>query len=56
MRLLVVEDDIDLARQLGEGLGQAGYVVDVANDGEEGHFWAIRSLMTRSCSIWGCRK
>ncbi len=38
MRLLVVEDDIDLARQLGQGLVEAGYVVDVANDGEEGHF------------------
>ncbi|MDP6705499.1 MAG: response regulator transcription factor [Alphaproteobacteria bacterium] len=38
MRVLVVEDEADLARQLGEGLGEAGYVVDIASDGEEGHF------------------
>jgi two-component system OmpR family response regulator len=38
MRLLVVEDDKDLNRQLCEALGEAGYVVDTAFDGEEGHF------------------
>ena len=38
MRILVVEDDPDLARQLGTALKDAGYAVDVANDGEEGHF------------------
>ncbi len=38
MRLLVVEDDPDLNRQLAEALRQSGYVVDVAFDGEEGHF------------------
>ncbi|QGZ36815.1 response regulator transcription factor [Stappia indica] len=38
MRLLVVEDDKDLNRQLAEALGEAGYVVDTAFDGEEGHF------------------
>ena len=38
MRLLVVEDDPDLARQLATALRDEGYVVDVASDGEEGHF------------------
>ena len=38
MRLLVVEDDPDLNRQLVTGLQEAGYVVDSASDGEEGHF------------------
>ncbi|MBL4875082.1 MAG: response regulator transcription factor [Cohaesibacteraceae bacterium] len=38
MRILVVEDDPDLNRQLKEALEDAGYVVDCANDGEEGHF------------------
>lgn len=38
MRLLVVEDDKDLNRQLTAALQQAGYVVDSAFDGEEGHF------------------
>jgi two-component system, OmpR family, response regulator len=38
MRLLVVEDDADLNRQLVSALGDAGYVVDKALDGEEGHY------------------
>ncbi|MBA5776375.1 response regulator transcription factor [Stappia sp. F7233] len=38
MRILVVEDDQDLNRQLREALTDAGYVVDSASDGEEGHF------------------
>ena len=38
MRLLVVEDDPDLNRQLVSALTEAGYVVDKATDGEEGHF------------------
>ena len=38
MRLLVIEDDPDLARQLVKTLGEAGYAVDLARDGEEGHF------------------
>ena len=38
MRVLVVEDEPDLARQLTTALNDAGYVVDLASDGEEGHF------------------
>ncbi len=38
MRVLVVEDDADLARQLQTCLKDAGYAVDVAPDGEEGHY------------------
>jgi two-component system, OmpR family, response regulator len=38
MRLLVVEDDPDLARQLSTALTEAGYAVDQANDGEEAQF------------------
>jgi len=38
LRLLVVEDDPDLNRQLATALADAGYVVDRAYDGEEGHF------------------
>ena len=38
MRALVVEDDPDLARQIGEALRGAGFVLDVADNGEEGHF------------------
>ena len=36
MRLLVVEDDKDLNRQIATALTQAGYAVDRAYDGEEG--------------------
>jgi two-component system, OmpR family, response regulator len=38
MRILVIEDDRDLNGQLCAALREAGYVVDTAFDGEEGHF------------------
>ena len=38
MRILLVEDDADLQRLLKKALGDAGYAVDSASDGEEGHF------------------
>ena len=38
MRLLVVEDDKNLNRQIVTALEHAGYAVDKAFDGEEGHF------------------
>lgn len=38
MRVLVVEDEPDLARQLKDSLIEVGYTVDTAPDGEEGHF------------------
>ena len=38
MRVLIVEDDKNLNRQLCEALTDAGYAVDRAFDGEEGHF------------------
>src|SRR6201986_5571558 len=38
MRILLVEDDKDLQRLLKKALNEAGYVVDTAVDGEEGHF------------------
>ncbi len=38
MRVLVVEDDPDLSRQLSEALKDSGYAVDVADNGEDGHF------------------
>jgi two-component system OmpR family response regulator len=38
MRILLVEDEPDISRQLKGALTDAGYVVDVAPDGEEGQF------------------
>lgn len=38
MRILLIEDDENLNRQLAQRLREADYVVDCAYDGEEGHF------------------
>ncbi len=38
MRVLVVEDEPNLQRQLRTALESAGYAVDAAGDGEDGHF------------------
>ena len=38
MRILVVEDDRQVARQIEATLRRAGYVIDVSHDGEDGHF------------------
>lgn len=38
MRILVIEDDRELNRQIVEALNDAGYVVDRAFDGEDGLF------------------
>ncbi len=38
MRVLVVEDEPNLRRQLKTVLEQTGYVVDAAADGEDGHY------------------
>ncbi len=38
MRVLVVEDEPNLTRQLKAALEGAGYAVDTASDGEDGHY------------------
>ena len=38
MRVLIVEDEVKMARALRRGLEQEGYAVDTAADGEEGVF------------------
>ena len=38
MRILVVEDEESLANQVAEALRQESYAVDMAHDGEEGHY------------------
>lgn len=38
MRVLIVEDEPNLGRQLRNTLEGAGYAVDVATDGEDGHY------------------
>ncbi|MDA9008562.1 response regulator transcription factor [Alphaproteobacteria bacterium] len=36
MKVLIIEDDLDIARQLSDQLKSSGFVPVVANDGEEG--------------------
>jgi two-component system OmpR family response regulator len=38
MRILAVEDDPELARQIADALRGAGYAVDLAHDGEQAHY------------------
>ena len=38
MRILIVEDEPTLQAQLAEGLGAAGYAVDTAGNGLDGHY------------------
>ena len=38
MRILVIEDEVKIAQFIKRGLKEEGYAVDVAIDGEEGHF------------------
>jgi len=57
VRLLVVEDDPDLNRQLTTALSDAGYVVDRAFDGEEGHYLGDSEpydavVLTSACRRW----
>jgi two-component system copper resistance phosphate regulon response regulator CusR len=40
MKVLVVEDEVKSAAYLKKGLGEQGFVVDVAHDGEEGLYLA----------------
>jgi DNA-binding response OmpR family regulator len=42
MRLLIVEDEHDLATALARGLRQQGYAVDIAVDGEQG--WELAEV------------
>ena len=55
MKILIVDDEPALSDHLAQALGDAGYVVDLAGDGERADFSYGRRAMTRCCSILGCR-
>ncbi len=38
MRILVIEDDKNISRQVATILGKAGYAVDISHDGEDGQY------------------
>ena len=56
MRILIVEDEPTLGRQLKSTLEANGYAVDLSVDGEDGHFKAAPRNTMRSCSISACPK
>jgi heavy metal response regulator len=65
MRILVVEDEKKIADFIRRGLKEEGYAVDVALDGEEGHYMAATSeydaiildiMLPRIDGIALCRK
>jgi DNA-binding response OmpR family regulator len=41
MRILVVEDDLQIAAFIAEGFTQAGFAVDASGNGEEGFHMAL---------------
>lgn len=41
MRILIIEDEVKTAAYLFKGLSEAGFLVDIARDGEDGLFQAI---------------
>ena len=57
MRVLLIEDDVTIARLLKEGLEDESYAVDVAHDGGEGYRTAAADeydvIIT---SVGGCRR
>ena len=42
LRILIVEDELDLANALARGLSRKGYAVDIATNGEEG--WELGEI------------
>jgi two-component system OmpR family response regulator len=56
MRVLLVEDDPDLSRQLKQALADAGYAVDYAPDGEEAQFLGENEPYDAVCWTWACPK
>ena len=43
MRILLIEDDTEAASYLTKALNEAGHVVELATDGEEGYYLASGS-------------
>jgi two-component system OmpR family response regulator len=41
MRILIIEDEVDLLKSLARSLREEGYAVDTANNGEDGLFNAV---------------
>lgn len=43
MRILLIEDEILFAELIKEALNEEGYIVDIANDGENGLWHALNN-------------
>ncbi|HLS18493.1 MAG TPA: response regulator, partial [Paracoccaceae bacterium] len=44
-RILLIEDDVETATYLAKGLEEAGFTVDLANDGRDGLFMATEGAL-----------
>jgi two-component system copper resistance phosphate regulon response regulator CusR len=64
MRILIIEDELKTLQFLKKGLGENGFVVDCANDGQEGLFQAqiepydliVLDIMLPKLDGWGVLK
>ena len=56
MRILVVEDEATLAKQLTSSIVEAGYAVDHAADGERADFLAQTEQYDARSLTWGCQR
>ena len=54
MHILVVEDEQKIAAFIRRGLSEQGYVVDVAEDGEQGLEYALSRKMDLIILMWHC--
>ena len=44
MKLLIIEDDIDILSFLNKGLQEEGYIIDTATNGEDGEYLALVNI------------
>lgn len=51
MKLLLIEDDIDLCQNIKKQLSRAGYLVDIFDNGEDGFVCALNSADSYDLAI-----
>ena len=51
MRILIVEDEVSLARLIKDKLEKNKYIVDISNDGEDGLYNALLDIYAGAAPI-----
>ena len=46
MRILVVEDDLEVFAYISKGMKEAGHTIDAAHNGKDGLFLLLQKTMT----------